>query len=379
MEKVIKLLPWLLFVVTASALVVIISNQGIGPDQLSKWLNNPVVIAIFVSVFVFLTVDRLKDLALRISRVEDKTSSFWNDAIREIQSVASTHAKETIYESIKDIDEIAEVIRNEMQDIIRNNPWFSTINPNELVLAVKHLEPVCTKALEMLEKSENGKNTEIVRRWIIDILNDSEVKGTANDYHNLGVLASRDLNDKLLAIQIYERYLERHDRPNPDVLSDLLQDLTGIEEFERADAVAVMLYHELMNGNKIFTNRWRPWVFLSDYYRTIGDSEKALNVLLEAKKHLVEASGKAHLYRNIASYYEAVGDTEAAERGYLDCLKMFPSHTPASLQLSRLYVSSGRLEDAKKSSRRRNEIQWSRYTFQSTLSQTRGAFYQTIK
>lgn len=346
MEKTIKLLPWLLFGVTAAALVVITSNQNIGTDKLSEWVKSPIVIALVVSAFVFLTVDRLKDMTSRISKIEDRTSGFWNDAIKEIQTVASNHAKATIQESIQTVEEKAKSVHAEIQENINNNPWLMSVNPSDLVLTVKHLQPVHVKAAKMLENNKDGKNTEIVRKWVIDTINDPEVKGTANDYHNLGVLASRDLDDKLLSIQICEKYLERHSTPNPDVLSDLLQDLTDIEDFERAEFIANKIASELDRGNKHFSKRWRPWVFLSDFYAAIGDGEKGIKILEDAKKCVLDSVSKAHIYSNIASSHESIGDNESAKKAYHECLNIFPSHTPATLQLARLYVNEGCLEEA---------------------------------
>ncbi len=348
MEKIIRLLPWMLLCVSSTLIVIIVSNQNIGLNQLSAWIKNPLIIALVVSSFVFLTVDRLKDMTSRIGKIEDRTSSFWNDAIKEIQAVASNHAKITVQNLTKEVEEKINEIHLEIEKTISDNPWLSSINPEELVLSTNHLQPIHRKAAKMLDNDKEGKNTEIVRKWILDTIKNPKVTGTANDYHNLGVMASRDLDDKLLSIEICESYLEKNNvaNPNPDILSDLLQDLTDVENFERAKQIADKILMELENKNTYFTYRWRPWVFLSDYYYAIGNNKQALNILIEAKKHVVTDYNKAHVLTNLASCYKNLGDNNTAIQIYKETIEQFPSHTPCTLLLAKTYVNSDKFEDA---------------------------------
>jgi tetratricopeptide (TPR) repeat protein len=347
MEKSIKLLPWVLFVGAASLIVVIASNQDIGMEKLIEWGRSPILIALVVSSFVFLTVDRIKDMTGRIGKIEERTSGFWNEAIKEIQTVASNHAKATVQELIKEVEDRTNDVNGEVQKTLDDNPWLSSINPNELVLYTKNLQPVQRKASKMLRADKSGENTEIVRKWVMDLIKDPEIRGTANDYHNLGVLASRDLDDKLLSIEICEAYLGGHTEPNADVLSDMLQDLTDCEEYKRAGEIADQLLPELTGCNPLFVRRWRPWAFLSEYYRAVGEHAKALDVLEEAKKHVVDTDGAPHILSSLASCHEGSGNIDAATSQLVECLDKYPAYTPATLGLANRHIGKGELEAAK--------------------------------
>ena len=347
MKKNEKQFSWSPFILVAVALVIIAIILFINNYVPFKSINHPLLVGIGVAGFFYLTIDRLREMASRITEMEERTSRIWAEMTKEVQVIAKNQARESIQDLSAEVQGKVDKAEEKIKGILDKNEWLSLISPKDVNLSIKHLQPMHAKVSKMLRRNED--NADAVRQWIIQMIDDPDVEGTANDYHNLGVVASRDLDDKLLSIKILEKHIQKHsETPDPDILSSLLQDLTDIEDYRGAKDIADRIEGELDKGNKHFLKKWRPWVFLSDFYNDTGESEKAIELLNKAKDHVVAINDRAHILDNIAFSYATNGEIDMAKNAYLECLQAYPSHTPASLRLAKLYIYEGNFDDAKK-------------------------------
>ena len=344
MENRIKILPWVLLGIVSAALIIILANQDASTADALTWLKNPVLVGIIVATFAYLTIGRLKNMDERIAKVEERSVSFWQSAIKEVQEVSSGHAKNTINNLKVDLESEVHSYYGKIENLVSENPWLKNIHPEDISHGIKHLEPIHSKISAVL-KSEPEKS-EWVRVWLSNLIEDQGVVGAPNDYHNLGVVAARDLDDKLLAMKIYMKYLDGREDPNADVLSDALQIATQTEDWNTGEELAVELREKLYGEDFRFTNRWRPWVFLADYLIAKGLNSEAI-VLLERAKIAIKSPGeRAHAIRNLASSYVDLDEKEKASDTYDELMNEYPDHIPGVLSYVRFLMSENEMNKA---------------------------------
>jgi len=347
MDKFFRLFPWVLLALTATCLVIISTNQQIAPETIEKIIKNPLIIAMIVSAFVFLTVDRLKDMNARISMTENRTTTFWQDAIKEIQNVSSTQAKLTVKEMQESLLETINSHSTKVDELLKNNPWLTDVMPDELALNTKNLEPIHHRAAEILKNDTDGKKTELIRNWISSVIEDPEVTGKPNDYHNIGVMASNDLRDDLLALKIYKKYLEKAgENPNFDVISDALQIATQASLAEDCENISKFIRKKIAEEDFNYTNAWRPWVFLSDYYASLGNYKKSIRLLEEAILKIKSPQNRPHAMRNLAELYADSGEIEMADKYSKELVQSYPAYIPGGLTYVRFLWGIGRRDEA---------------------------------
>lgn len=327
-----------LILVAGIVLVYFVASQG---GEQASLFGGPIAAAFVGALIIYLTLDRVREMNARLAHIEDRSAELWQSVGKEIREVATSEAKTTISQMQAtlrhDIEQLSSVVNQTLTD----NPWL-TSDPAEVIMATKHLEPIIATVRTLLA----GGNKHGALAVVIQALNDPEVKGTPNDFHNLGVLAARDLDDDLLAATIYDRYLGSVDAPDADVLADALQVHTRSRTTQKADAIAERLTTALHEGDRAFANRWRPWVFLADYQKERGEPETALATLNEGLDAVKDPGERAHVLTNIAEHQEALGRTADAERTLRECLDSFPVHAPAAIRLAFLMWRAGRSSEA---------------------------------
>jgi len=211
-------LRWLAVVATALVIVVIAFLYSRSGSAILSTLQSPLVAAVAVASFLYLTLDRLREMTSRIDRIEGIVSSFWQEVFREIRGAASAEIKATIGEMQASTERSIGKLDERVNSIVSENKWLQHADPNELALYSKHLEPVYASAKLLARKGE----VDTARRMITETINDPELQGTAKDFHNAAVFAAQELNDDLLAMQIHEIYFNSTEDPNPDVLAEVV-------------------------------------------------------------------------------------------------------------------------------------------------------------
>jgi len=330
-------LPWLvlaivgLFIVLEAFLYVSSGSMDI------TMLRNPLVVALLVAYFLFLTLDRLREMNSRIDTISSSVASFWQQAFREVRAVARGEVETAIGKMQASATESFESLNARFESLVAENPWLRQADPNELALYSKHLEPVVASARALVRKGE----VDTARRMVTQLINDPDVEGTPNDFHNVAVLAASKLNDDLLATQIHEIYLKRSEDPNPDVLADALEVYTRAENYGRARASAETIRQHLDDKDSKFTTRWRPWVFLAQYYLAVGRGHEAIEILRTGMDLVSDPRQRPDVIRNLGNVLQKLGKLDEAEAAFKMCLSEYPSHVPASLQLADLYWAKG--------------------------------------
>ena len=297
---------------------------------------------IIVALFGYLIIDRLREMGTRIERVDERTSATWISISREIQETASRQAESTLRRMQDDLETNVSRLQARLQETLEANRWMAETNPERVAIRTKHLEPVLDTVRALVRADQKERATGLV----IQALNDPEMRGTPNDYHNLGVTVSVDLSDDLLAAQVYERALSIDGGRDPDVVADALNIYTKADR-GRAKEVAHEMEETLARGDVTFTMRWRPWVFLSDYYLADGDVGKAREVLLEGLNAVRDITQRPHLYQNLGDLEMAAGDTTKSEEYLRTCLQESPMFFPAITVLARLLWRTGRVAEAR--------------------------------
>ncbi len=323
------------------ASIVLLSLKGI-----IKWdlLANPLIVALVAAIFVYLTLDRLREINARIDALDDRSVELWQSVLKEIEDVASRQAEAKISQMQTGLQATVDKLNAEVEALLKENPWLREASPNDLALRTKHLEPLLVSLRSMIRKLE----FDTARKMAIHALDDPETQGTANDYHNLGVVLARDLDDNLLALRAYETYSKRVTEPNADVLADALSIYTRTEEYDRGKSLADTIASRLEARDPAFSERWRPWVFLSDFYVGTGDVQRALLLLQKGLESVHNPDDRPHVLRNLADMHLKQGDRAKARQVLLQCIEEFPSYLSAPLSLAELDWLEGNEDSALK-------------------------------
>jgi len=262
MESKHRWLFWVIFSIVSLSLVIGLFLYARSGQVTLDVLKKQIIVAVLAAAFLFLTLDRLKEMNGRIERMESRVATFWQEVFKEIDDLASNQVKTALNALQEKARSEFKVLNESIKKLTSQNKWLQEVDPNDLALYSKHLEPIFASAESLLR----GGKRDIARKLINEALDDPEVKGTPNDYHNIGVLAANSLNDDLLAMRVYEIYLEKVEEPNADVLADALQVCTRSENWHKANEYAETIQKYLGSNDPRFIRKWRPWVFLADYY-----------------------------------------------------------------------------------------------------------------
>jgi tetratricopeptide (TPR) repeat protein len=331
------------FVIAAFVLLLVLVASLVfaSPDFVSK-LDTPILAAALGAVFVYLTLDRLREMTDRIAHMEDRSAELWQRVAQEVQDVASRQVKETLTA----MSETAEGLTSRVARLVEDNPWLGDQKDIDWILATKHLEPVHKAAADMIADGSRAQ----ALRLIMAAVADPEMVGTPTDYHNLGVTADRDLDDGLLAVEIYRRYLEKDKAPDatpdPNLVADALDIYTRAENMEAAANLAQSLQSALDVNNPRYTRSWRPVVYLAAYYAAAARRSDSLHVLEQGLSDAVDPKDRGHIAVRLADAYADEGRYREAALLLDAQLKLFPGHAPVAMSRAKLYWIEGKMVDA---------------------------------
>lgn len=110
------------------------------------------------------------------------------------------------------------------------------------------------------------------------VVNDPDIIGDANDYHNLAVVMSREADDYLAAYQVAEKGLVQFPY-NTDLLADAIYYGSNAKKYDNCKVHATTL-----NGLPRSTWTWRAFSFLIDYYKNRSDWENDTERIVKGLK-----------------------------------------------------------------------------------------------
>lgn len=156
------------------------------------------------------------------------------------------------------------------------------------------------QARAIIERSTENKERIAVAQKVVS---QADIKGDADDYHNLAVVFTRDYDDYVNGFAIVEKGLKQYPN-NIDLLADAVYYGSSAGEYEKCEQYAQYLQEQ---PNALWN--WRAFTFLIDYYLAKP------NWTSEDKEKYFEYTDKALDLAKMAQWVLS-GDAEA-ERGYL--------------------------------------------------------------
>lgn len=156
-----------------------------------------------------------------------------------------------------------------------NNRTMVSEQPCLIVLSIGH-------AHDLVQSAKAQSDFGLVKQIGQTILDQDEIIGDANDYHNLSVEFSRS-DDYATAFQIVEKGLKQFPY-NIDLLADAIYYGSNAKQYEKCES-----YVEKLKSTPFARWNWRAFTFLVDYYlnkadwtedttQLFGFTDKALDV-----------------------------------------------------------------------------------------------------
>lgn len=119
-------------------------------------------------------------------------------------------------------------------------------------------------AHDLMQAAIMQSNFSLVKQIGQTVLEQDEITGDANDYHNLSVEFSR-LDDYVTAFQIVEKGLGQYPH-NVDLLADAVYYGSNSKQYERCEA-----YVQKLKDTPFARWNWRAFTFLVEYYINKAD------------------------------------------------------------------------------------------------------------
>lgn len=174
-----------------------------------------IVLATGIGILFYL---QLSSLANRVNEFEKRHADSISAGIDQINKYSAELTK-TVEARIDAADERWSGGLGQVEARIRlflaENSWVEDLNPSDMLLGVKSLEPGYYRAFDLIRQ---GK-TDQVRAWLYGILKEDEntgqvpLEGTPQGFLRASELASTLLGDENLALRLHEFYFSNGGRP----------------------------------------------------------------------------------------------------------------------------------------------------------------------
>lgn len=178
----------------------------------------------------------------------------------------------------------------------QNNTLATAEQQCPIILSIGH-------AHELIQSARVENNFGLIKQIGQSILNQDEIIGDANDYHNLSVEFSR-LDDYATSFQIVEKGLQQFPF-NIDLLADAIFYGSNSKQYEKCEC-----YIKKLRSAPFARWNWRAFTFLVDYYLDKADWTEDTTQLFGFSDSALEVA-KAH---------QLILPTE--EKGYLSEFKI---------------------------------------------------------
>lgn len=322
----------------------------------------PLLLALGGSFIVFLGMNRLKMFDERIdqtraemlkeieSRVKSEVAvdrvEFSNQIL---QSVSSEQAK--FYDAVADADKellahkekcIGE-IADKFDSFEKKYAWLETTIANKEADLDFHTVDDAHKLVERLRNIKPTGYISIIKRIVDRVCGDVELSGDSADYHNLAAEMARG-SMYIESCRVLKKGLCYFPK-DTDLLSDLIEYATKGSMFDDADEATNRLLNDI--PRRLWT--WRCYEFICDYYRAIGELEKADKLCDEFISAIPTAE---HGYRSKAEIAKLLNPGMDGIKKSIDILQLaIDGHVncpQCANALAETYLSIGKFDEALK-------------------------------
>lgn len=325
----------------------------------------PILLALGGSFIAFLGMNRLKMFDERIDLTRSEMLKEIESKVKGEVSVDRTEFYEKILKGIKDEqdqffgkvrdtgcelenqkDKYIKEIEQQYRNFDERYAWLeATVKSKQADLNFYTINDAHILVEQLRDKKPNGY-VEIIRKIVDRVCGSEEISGDSSDYHNLSAEIARG-SMYIESCKVLKKGLYFFQK-DTDLLSDLIEYATKGSMFEDAlDAV------EQLNNIDYRIWNWRCYEFTCDYYRAIGELEKA-NELCD--RFIEFIPDDEHGYRSKAEVVKLLYPGKKGIEASIEILEKAIEENVNCPQcanaLAEMYLSSGRYEDALQASNR---------------------------
>lgn len=322
----------------------------------------PLLLALGGSFIAFLGMSRLKMFDERIdqtraemlkeieSRVKGEVAvdrvEFSNQIL---QSVSSEQVK--FYEAVADADKellarkekcISE-IADKFDSFEKKYAWLEATVANKEADLDFHTVDDAHKLVERLRNTKPTGYISIIKKIVNRVCGDIELSGGSADYHNLAAETARG-SMYIESCKVLKKGLCFFPK-DTDLLSDLIEYATKGSMFDDAAEATDQLLNNI--PRRLWT--WRCYEFICDYYRAIGELEKADKLCDE---FISAIPNDEHGYRSKAEIAKLLSPGKDGIKKSIDILQLaIDNHVncpQCANALAETYLSIGEFDEALK-------------------------------